>query len=156
MRERSAELLPRLVSDWRVLFLSPGSIWLPIVAMSAIALGAVLFNEASVKRIRADSEHQARLMEMRTKVFELRTAMLDAETGQRGYLLTRDADYLDPYRNAMGKTALLTATLMAASGDDLALLAEVKKVDALRADKLGEVAATIKMVEQGVQEMRWW
>jgi CHASE3 domain sensor protein len=31
---------------------------------------------------------------------DIRTAVIDAETGQRGYLLTGDEDFLEPYRNS--------------------------------------------------------
>jgi protein-histidine pros-kinase len=118
--------------------------------MSVVAFGTVLFNEASVKRIRADADQLASLMDMRKSVFELRTGLLDAETGQRGYLLTRDAAYLQPYRDSVGKLALLTSSLIAATDpEDHALLAQVKKVDALRADKVTELSATIKLLEEG-------
>jgi PAS domain S-box-containing protein len=36
-------------------------------------------------------------------VRDLRTAVLDAETGQRGFLLTRDPAFLEPYRSARGR-----------------------------------------------------
>jgi signal transduction histidine kinase/DNA-binding response OmpR family regulator/CHASE3 domain sensor protein len=38
---------------------------------------------------------------------DIRTAVIDAETGQRGYLLTGDEDFLEPYRNS--RTRALTA-----------------------------------------------
>ena len=150
MRERPTNLLPGLVADWRALFLLPGSIWLPIIAMSLIAFGTVLFNEVWVMRIRAGSEQLAGKLDMRRTVFELQTAMLDAETAQRGYLLTRDTDYLQPYRNVTGKVAQLTAKLLAAAATDPVLLGHVEKLDALCAEKMTELSATIKMVEQGV------
>ncbi len=150
MREKPRELVPNLASDVLTLFLLPRSIWLPIVAMSAIAVGAVLFNEASVKRIGADSDQLDRLFEARRSVFELQIAMLDAETGQRGYLLTRDSNYLQPYRNAAGKLAQISATLMATAATDQVLLTQIRKITALCAEKMGELTATVKMVEQGV------
>ena len=150
MREKPKELVPKMASDVLTLFLLPRSIWVPIVAMSAIAVGAVLFNEASVKRIRADSDQLANLSEMRTSVFELQIAMLDAETGQRGYLLTRDALYLRPYRDAAVKLAQITAALMTTAATDPVLLTQIRKVTVLCAEKMGELTATVKMVEQGV------
>ena len=150
MRGRPQQTLPGLIADWRALVLLPGSIWLPVVAMSIIAICAVLFNEASVKRIRADSEQMTALLNMRKNVFAMRTAMVDAETGQRGYLLTRDLDYLQPYHTATNELSQVTTALMVASADDPALLAHVKKLDELRSQKLAELSATITMVEQGV------
>jgi signal transduction histidine kinase/DNA-binding response OmpR family regulator/CHASE3 domain sensor protein len=38
---------------------------------------------------------------------DIRTAVIDAETGQRGYLLTGDEDFLEPYRDS--RTRALTA-----------------------------------------------
>jgi signal transduction histidine kinase len=49
---------------------------------------------------------------------DLRGRVLDAETGQRGYLITGDTAYLEPYRNARGDARTLLATLRLETGGD--------------------------------------
>ncbi len=43
----------------------------------------------------------ARTQDLRTLMNDILVSVLDAETGQRGYLLTNDADYLAPFTHAM-------------------------------------------------------
>ena len=79
---------------------------LPVIAISmplavvAVAL-VILINEASyhttVKAVAAIEHAQV----TRTALNELMQSMLDAETGQRGYLLTGNQAYLAPYNEAM-------------------------------------------------------
>src|SRR5690349_21079958 len=42
----------------------------------------------------------------------------DAETGERGYLLTGDTDYLGPYQGALGRIALLQGDLQHLTADN--------------------------------------
>ena len=42
-----------------------------------------------------------RTFEVRSQARDLILALVDAETGQRGYLLTQDSQYLEPYRDAV-------------------------------------------------------
>src|SRR5262249_16645117 len=49
---------------------------------------------------------------------ELSIAVRDAETAQRGYLLTGREDYLTPYREALGRVALLQGELLRLTADN--------------------------------------
>ena len=46
-----------------------------------------------------------------SRLGQLRALVVDAETGQRGYLLTRRDSYLDPYEQALGRITVLEAEL---------------------------------------------
>ncbi|MCU0877262.1 MAG: CHASE3 domain-containing protein [Pirellulaceae bacterium] len=66
----------------------------------ATLLANSLLTYLNVRRLRdhADSvEHSHEVLEQLGKVM---TTLLDAETGQRGYLLTNHSDYLEPYEEA--------------------------------------------------------
>ena len=63
------------------------------------AAGASLFVVRGVDEQLADV---ATTYEVRRHARELILAITDAETGQRGYLLTQDARYLVPYEQATG------------------------------------------------------
>lgn len=49
------------------------------------------------------SEETAELRRIRAAIVDLVTTIQDAETGQRGYLLTTEAAYLDPYEKAVSE-----------------------------------------------------
>ena len=40
-------------------------------------------------------------MALQAKLLELHNSVLEAEGGQRGYLLTRQPEYLDPFKRAI-------------------------------------------------------
>ena len=87
--------------------------------------------------------------EARGAAVELRNLLLDAETGQRGYLLTLDETYLDRYGAALanidaGYNRLVTALQ--------AYPQAVEPLRGLRSDidtKLAELAGTIEMARDG-------
>ncbi|MCD7107453.1 CHASE3 domain-containing protein [Rhizobium sp. DKSPLA3] len=67
----------------------------------------------------------------------------DAETGQRGYLLSGDRRYLDPYNKALTRLADLRGTLKAHVSDNREQIARVATLDAMIDDKLGELRQAI-------------
>lgn len=67
----------------------------------------------------------------------------DAETGQRGYLLSGDRRYLDPYEKALSRLTQLRATLKASLSDDADQSARMTKLDMLVDEKLDELKQSI-------------
>ncbi|MBK8086076.1 MAG: CHASE3 domain-containing protein [Devosia sp.] len=63
-----------------------------------VAASASLF---LVRTVDSQLDDIAGAYEVRRQARDLLLAVVDAETGQRGYLLTRDARYLDPYNRAI-------------------------------------------------------
>ncbi len=80
----------------------------------------------------------------------LLATVLDAETGQRGYLLTHDARYLAPYRSARERSLHFRGELQAmatTSAPDAAPL--VKQANDLVDEKLAELDKTIARADAG-------
>ncbi|MCM2580115.1 sensor histidine kinase [Streptomyces meridianus] len=76
---------------------------LVILAMAALILtsagvGAVLLDRTTQETDRLIG----RIEPARVEALRLKTAVIDQETGLRGYLITRDADFLRPYRQGAG------------------------------------------------------
>ena len=74
---------------------------LPLAVLAVI--GLILINEAS---FRSSSNAVAEMQEAQLTtgaLDDLKQTILDAETGQRGYLLTGDERYLEPYNNAINQ-----------------------------------------------------
>ena len=57
-----------------------------------------------LERTRASTEEVLSTREMRSAVVDLFSVVQDAETGQRGYLLTGEDRYLQPYEDAAKRT----------------------------------------------------
>jgi PAS domain S-box-containing protein len=79
----------------------------------------------------------------------LLSIMKDAETGQRGFLLTDDENYVGPYLNAKATLADEIATVRALVADDLQQQRRLQALEQLCADKMAELAQTIALVRQG-------
>ena len=57
-----------------------------------------------LERTRTSTEEVIATREMRSALVDLFSIIQDAETGQRGYLLTGEARYLEPYQDAVEQT----------------------------------------------------
>ncbi len=83
---------------------------------------------------------------------ELRMALLDAETGQRGYLLTGDATYLEPYEWAKKEVLKQLKIFEVEGGDALVALDSLEHaID----QKLKELAQTIALYQNRDPESAW-
>lgn len=75
------------------------AISLPVAILAALLL--ISINEAGYKRSYHALESMAQVQTSRTAANLLLQNMLDAETGLRGYMLTNDERYLEPYTQAV-------------------------------------------------------
>lgn len=67
----------------------------------------------------------------------------DAETGHRGYLLSGDRRYLDPYDKALKRLSDLRGTLKAHISDNADQIKRVATLDGMIDEKLGELKRSI-------------
>ena len=78
------------------------------------------------------------------------SALQDAETGQRGYLLTGDETYLKPFESALARLPAEREQLDAVVGKDPQRRERLTRLDAAMTDKIRELQATIQLRrEQG-------
>ena len=89
-----------------------------------------------------ESRDQAR------SIRDVRSILLDAETGQRGYLLTGDARYLEPYERALQDMAMRLDGLHKILNDDPEQRARLARIEPLIRDKLTEMAETVRLRQQ--------
>jgi signal transduction histidine kinase/ActR/RegA family two-component response regulator len=83
---------------------------------------------------------------------ELLSAIQDAETGQRGYLLTGDPDYLDPFNAAQRNLPELRARLLALTTDNHEQQVRLARLDQLIDAKMTELSRTIDLYRGGRRE----
>src|SRR5262245_39598992 len=128
------------VVRWTVLALALGLAALLLI----VGVNLWLVGRAGVY---ADTVNAAR--QERAAIADLRNVLVDAETGQRGYLLTGSEQYLGPYRDAQQSIASQLARVRALITDDPAQQQSMAKLSELVAEKLTELQNTVAMAEAG-------
>lgn len=122
----------------------------PLAVVTALALMAI--SESSYRASVASLDRLGELAVARINNLVLMRQILDAENGQRGYLITGRPEYLEPYRATManiGKTMKILADFYATEPhqvDDYATLASLVN------RKLSEMDTTIKLRAEGREE----
>ncbi|MCP3139911.1 methyl-accepting chemotaxis protein [Pyxidicoccus xibeiensis] len=93
-----------------------------------------------------DSNRDTRLIR------EARTLLIDAESGQRGFLLTGEEPYLLPYQAALTALKADLLLLREAVADDPAQLARLTRLEPIVAERLDRLAEGIRVRrEQGLE-----
>jgi len=116
----------------------------------AFALAACLLVTIAVIAISAgklvDQYHAVRLTtEVLTELDGVLSAVTDAETGQRGYLITGDERYLAPYLTATETAEMHLQTLRALTKGDARLRQRLDLLTSVIADKFGELRETLQL-----------
>src|SRR5580698_761688 len=99
--------------------------------------------------VRSMTALSAELFRYNTKLRAVLTLLTEAETGQRGYLLTGKESYLAPYRNALLKVPTTLNSLEPAPLADRALIQHLHTIQRLSSIKLTELAETIRLRDSG-------
>lgn len=123
------------------------AISLPLALLAACIL--IMINETGYNRSVAALNSMAQVQETRGAVNRLLQHMLDAETGQRGYLLTGEASYLEPYENAtavINQNLNLLRALYLGQPDELKIFAELSR-SVQR--KLSEMDVSVRLRKRG-------
>ena len=132
----------------------------PSFLRRAVLLGGVfLFLAVMIGLLYRDFEHehqQQSLVDHTYQVLNATNLMLstlqDAETGQRGYLLTGDERYLEPFRTAIASEEASRETLRKLTADSPSLQARMNDVDRLTTDKIAALNRTIALRRMGRAE----
>ena len=87
--------------------------------------------------------------EVRSAASDLLSTLKDAETGQRGFVLTGEAKFREPYDDALKAVAERQAVLDEKSARFPHYAARIPEIHKLVGEKLVELAQTVEAVEQG-------
>jgi CheY-like chemotaxis protein/CHASE3 domain sensor protein len=115
--------------------------WIAIAAVVIVAVlsyGALQSNFGNARRV----THTLRLLEQLQGVL---STVKDAETGQRGFLLTGDEAYLAPYTSAKAALAGELSNARELILDDREQQLRLQSLEQLCADKMAELAQTIAL-----------
>ena len=95
------------------------------------------------------SRETADLRRIRSAILDVLTTLQDAETGQRGYLLTRREDYLAPYREALQTLAEKRERLVASVQNKPIYTGKLPILQTAIDAKIAEIGRTIDLVNAG-------
>lgn len=124
----------------------------PLLIASVIAL--LVANEVSYQRSISATESLAKIIETRLAVQKIKEFAIDAETGQRGFLLTGKDAYLVPYKDAIAKIDGTLDFLRNRLVGNQKQLAQFAIISRMLARKLGELDISIRL-RQTDQEIAW-
>ncbi len=80
-----------------------------LIMIILILIGYTSFK--NIIRLQENATHVVHAHEIQTKIEELSSIIKDAETAERGYIITGEERYLEPYKNATSKIAGTMAEL---------------------------------------------
>jgi signal transduction histidine kinase len=121
----------------------------PLAALAALAMLAI--SEASYQDATSSLDRLGERGTARGKLNDLVKSLLDAETGERGYLLTDRREYLKPYNLALVETRSLLAWLTDYYSKDPKTAPVMSDIAKESEAKLSELATTIDMHDRGVE-----
>ncbi|MDL2339439.1 MAG: CHASE3 domain-containing protein, partial [Pseudomonadota bacterium] len=119
----------------------------PMACVAALAL--LVISEVSFRRASNSMYELEAMAAARTDIQSLWRQLVDAETGQRGYLLTERPEYLKPYRESLEHVDASIRSLDSyyrGHPQDAALMS---RLAGLSKDKLSELSTTLRLHDQG-------
>lgn len=120
-----------------------------VVAALALVLLGIMATLLMVMQAARASHWVEHTLHVQSTINEVQALVTDAETGQRGYLLTRNEDYLRPYNHATVSINDQIAKLKDLTSDNPEQGAAIDEVARLVKSKTDELASSIRLVGEG-------
>jgi signal transduction histidine kinase len=120
---------------------------LPLACLAAVAM--VFISEGSYRQAVGTLDSLGTMATARSHIQGLERSMLNAETGQRGYLLSGDVEYRVPYDNALREIGTSLEFLVQHYRDDPEASEVLTKLSRLIETKVSELALTVRLYDQG-------
>lgn len=108
-----------------------------------MSIGLVAYR--SIGSLTTTSEMVAHTHIVLDRAATLLSLVKDAETGQRGFVITGDESFLEPHRGALGEIPAIVAELRTLTRDNPRQQERLSEIDRLISAKLAELARTIDM-----------
>jgi PAS domain S-box-containing protein len=127
-------------------------LWIGIGVLLLVLLGNAYIRQQAMQRVVYANDRVQHTEQVLFQVARVQSLLVDAETGQRGYLYTQDARYLDPYKAAVGEFDSAIDKLVDITRDNPEQSARVVQVRELARQKLQELQTTIQLDQTGQAE----
>jgi two-component system sensor histidine kinase/response regulator len=118
----------------------------PIFLLVALMVAFGLFTGRATQEAQTNVDRTNRVIQFLQ--LEL-VGILDAETGQRGFLLSEKTAYLSPYNSARQRIFTTADTLKLELADNPEQIARLRDLQALISEKLDEMAQTVTLAKAG-------
>ncbi len=115
-----------------------------LVAALLVDAAATIYN---IREVATNVEWVSHTHEVLAKLEAALSSLKDAETGQRGYLLTGEPAYLEPYRDAVSRFPVQLAELRQLTLDNPAQTARLLRVEQLAGERLTILRRAIDVFE---------
>jgi methyl-accepting chemotaxis protein len=112
-----------------------------------IVIGAVAYT--SINKLTSTSYSVTHTHEVLEHIDSVLGLLKDAETGQRGYLITGEESFLAPYRTGSVDVAIVVKELKGLTADNPNQQKRIDSIEPLLAAKLAELKATIDLRARG-------
>jgi len=134
--------------------LLPLRVLLPLALGVIVSLGVLGFAEIGYRRLEFANRAMSAALEMETAVNETLALIGEAESGQRGFLLTGDPSYLKPYNAALPKIDHAFGRLrdLVNSNGTAVMNDQATQLNALIGKKLNELESTLALNERSGRE----
>ena len=123
----------------------------PLVAILAAAtlLTLIAVSVLALRGIDSTRPLIAHTQAVQSILLRIRATLVDAETGQRGFLLLGDPRYLEPFVQAEQSLPGMLAELRTLTADDPSQPDRIAELDRLASQKMEEIRRTIELFEAG-------
>ena len=123
--------------------------WLVFALSCSAALALIFISEGTYMRSRATLDGLATMATARTTLLSFARDIADAETGQRGYMVTGNKGYREPYDNAIKRLDESLRYLHQYFDPDPVPRDILKQLHAMTTTRLSEMALTIQLFDVG-------
>src|SRR5213075_1928332 len=132
----------------------PLKVLLPLALGVIVSIAVLVFSEFGYRRLDVANRQSTTALEMEARLNDVMALVVDAETSQRGYLLTGDPTYLEPYKNAVQKldpTLVLLRESVSSDGS-VQVRDRLTKLTSLIGKRFNEIESTLLLNEKSGSE----
>jgi signal transduction histidine kinase len=132
----------------------PLKVLLPLALGVIVSIAVLVFSEFGYRRLDVANRQSTTALEMESRLNDAMALVVDAETAQRGYLLTGDPTYLEPYKNAVQKldpTLVLLRESVSSDGS-VQVRDRLTKLTSLIGKRFNEIESTLLLNEKSGRE----
>ena len=126
------------------------ALWtIALASVALVLIGNALLSNYNARELVAGGAASSRSRDTIYAIDDLLSELIEAETGQRGYLLTQKTSYLEPYRAAAAAIDTKVAALKPLLAEEPEQLQRLDALEQLVADKVDELRRSIALIDAG-------
>jgi PAS domain S-box-containing protein len=123
-----------------------------LAALCLLLLANAVARYRATEQLLSASQWVEHTLAVDTQIQTVGSLLRDAETGQRGYLISDQAEYLQPYQAAIRELPAALRTLSDMTSDNPAQVKSMQRLQVLTNNKLAELANTVELYQHGHPE----